>query len=133
MVQILTDKNFLVYACQNYHNPCCRSTEEFADDLRRIKYIKKLITRYMETGELKERLILNHTIILNNVFRPEPLCRILFLKMEPIFGYIKPFLVGLNILVPFILNVQVNRSIDTDMIAMDPGIVTAVRTIFNVK
>jgi len=57
----LTDDNFFVF-CARHYDKQCHSTEEFIEDLQRIKYIKKLITRYEETGELKERLILNHLI-----------------------------------------------------------------------
>jgi hypothetical protein len=78
----LTEKNLFVYAAKHYDNPGCCNTEEFLDDLRRIKYIKKLITRYIESGDLKERLILNHIIILVNLFGPEVTCRILFLKFK---------------------------------------------------
>lgn len=127
--ELLTEKNFLLYAAQNYSNPQCHSTEEFLEDLRRIKYIKKLCTRYIESGDLKERLILNHLIILSNVFKPEPLCRILCLKMENQLGYIKPYLMLINFWVDFIRNVKTNRSIDTDNIAMDPGMIDAVRMI----
>ena len=62
--------NFLLYAAKHYDNPQCYDTVEFYDDLKRIKYIKRLINRYIEEGDLKERLILNHIIILNNVFGP---------------------------------------------------------------
>ena len=129
-MDVLTDKNFLLYCAQHYDNPQCHSTEEFIEDLRRVKYIKKLITRYIETGELKERLILNHLIVLNNTFQPETLCRILILKMEPHFPYIKPFLLGLGILVQYINNVKSKRSIDTDLIVMDQKIINKIRPIF---
>ena len=64
----LTDHNFLLFCAQHYDNSRYISTEEFVEDLNRIKYIKKLITRYVENGDLKERLILNHIIVLYNVF-----------------------------------------------------------------
>lgn len=127
--EILTEKNYLLYAAQNYNNPQCHSTDEFMEDLRRIKYIKKLCTRYSESGELKERLILNHLIILSNVFKPEVLCRILCLKMENQLGYIKPFLMLINYWMDYIRNVKINRSIDTTNIVMDQGMIDAVRGI----
>jgi len=126
---VLTEKNFLLYCAKNYDNPTCHSTKEFEEDVRRIKYIKKLLTRYKETGELKERLILNHMIVLNNIFPVEPLCRILFLKMEDNFHLVKPFLLLLNCLVGNILNVKSTRNVDTDTIAMDQGIIEALRKI----
>lgn len=129
MPQILNDKNFIIYAAQHYQNPSCRDTKEFMDDIRRIKYIKKLITRYVESGNLKERLILNHLIILSNIFPPEALSRILYLKMEPQFPFLKPFLLLLNILPQFIYNIKTINTIDTDMIPMDQGIVDRLRKI----
>jgi hypothetical protein len=128
-MQILTDKNFVLYCAQNYQNPACHSTEEFQDDIRRIKYVKKLCTRVIETGEIKERLILNHIIVLANVFSPEPLNRILFLKAEPYFSLIKPFLLYLNVLPDYIINVKYQRIIYTEDIAMEPRIINILRTI----
>jgi hypothetical protein len=68
------------------------------EDIKRIKYIKKLVKRYVENGDLKERLILNHLTILYNVFGAEHLCRILYLKMKIQYSFIKPFLIMLNII-----------------------------------
>ena len=129
MNEILTEKNFLVYAARHYDNPQCTSTEEFLDDLRRIRYIKKLLTRYEETGDLKERLILNHIIILNNVFSSTHLNRILYLKLKSQFKYIKPFLLLLNILQTKIYNVGYEGVVDTDSIVMDQNIINVLRRI----
>src|ERR1700744_2846173 len=93
IMEILNDKNFVIYCAKNYNNPTCTGSEEFFEDVKRVKYIKKLITRYIESGDLKERLILNHIIVLENVFNPIALNRILYLKIENQFGYIKPFLI----------------------------------------
>ena len=71
MNDLLNDDNFLLYCASKYDNIKYASTEEFFEDLNRIKYIKKLVTRYTEYGELKERLILNHIIVLNNCFGAE--------------------------------------------------------------
>ena len=56
-MQQLDDSNFMLYAAANYDNPQCYDTDEFYDDLKRFKYLKRLFNRYKETGELKERLI----------------------------------------------------------------------------
>jgi hypothetical protein len=128
--QVLTDKNFVIYCAHNYKNPSCAGTSEFYDDIRRIKYIKKLVTRYIETGELKERLILNHIIVLSNVFNANSLCRILFLKMESQFPYIKPFLLSTGYLSQHIVNVKDTRVVDTNVIPMDSTIIAALRKIF---
>lgn len=129
MVPVLTDKNFILYAASQYDNPTCTGTDEFYNDIRRIKYIKKLITRYIETEELKERLILNHIIVLSNMFNATALCRILFLKMEPQFGYIKPFLVAKDYLIEDIINVKEERIVPTGNILMNQGIIDALRKI----
>ncbi len=130
MNERLDDSNFILYCAKHYDNPQCHDTEEFYEDLRRIKYIKKLITRYIITGELKERLILNHIIILNNVFGPHHLCRILFLKMEKQLKYVKPFLIMLEILPERVNNIgKEGKFFITDEIEMDLKIVEALRNI----
>jgi hypothetical protein len=105
------------------------STEDFVEDLNRLKYIKKLITRYTEYGDLKERLILNHIIVLNNCFGPEVLCRILYLRMKPQMKYIKPFLILLEILPEKIYNINDETIIETDLIEMDEVIVAKLRKV----
>jgi hypothetical protein len=125
----LTDKNFLLYCASNYDNAKYASTEEFVEDLNRLKYIKKLITRYIEYGELKERLILNHIIVLNNCFGPEVCCKILYLKMKPQMKYIKPFLVLLNIMPECLYNINDEKIINTDLIEMDENIVAKLRKV----
>jgi len=127
----LTDENFLIYCARYYDNPQCHSTEEFLEDIKRIKYIKKLITRYVESGDLKERLILNHIIILSNVFGNEHLSRILYLKMKPQFKYIKPFLVLLNIMPDKLFNVKDEKIINSDTISMDEIIIKRLRVLSN--
>lgn len=126
----LTDENFLVYCAKVYDNPGMISTEEFMEDLDRIKYIKKLITRYTETGELKERLILNHIITLHNCFG-EHLAKILYLKAEKQFHHIKPFLIMINALPEVINNVGEHKKIYTDVIPLDIRIVRELRKINN--
>jgi hypothetical protein len=130
--ETLTDENFLIYCAKYYDNPQCSSTEEFMEDLKRIKYIKKLITRYVENGDLKERLILNHLTILYNVFGSEHLCRILYLKMKLQYSFIKPFLVLLNIMPEKLLNIKDEKIIDTNLIPMDDNIVKILRAVINV-
>lgn len=93
------DEFFLAYALDNYDNSSCSGREEFEEDLNRIKYIKRLFGRYQSTGELKERLILNHIIIFFNVFNVEAANKMLFYKMEDKFKpLLKTFLVYLNYL-----------------------------------
>lgn len=129
MNESLTDNNFLLYCASHYDNVKYASTEDFIEDLNRIKYIKKLITRYVDSGDLRERLILNHIIILNNCFGPEVCCKILYLKLKPQMRYVKPFLILLDILPEFIHNVDDEKIIDTNTIDMDPVIVAKLRKV----
>jgi len=78
----LNNKTFILYAMKQYRNPRCSDIEEFNEDLNRIKYIKRLLGRYEQKGILKERLLINHIIILGNLFGPVGTCRILFFKIE---------------------------------------------------
>lgn len=126
---ILTEKNFLLFCAHHYENSMYSTTEDFIEDMNRLKYIKKLITRYTENGDLKERLILNHIIILNNCFGPEILCKILYLKLKNQMKYIKPFLLFLNILPEKILNVGEEKIVYTDMISMDMAIIEKLRKV----
>jgi len=80
--KVLNSKNFLDYAILHYENPECRDMDEFSEDVNRIKYLKRLFSRYEQEGDLKSRLILNHLIIFNNVFGLVPASRILFYKVE---------------------------------------------------
>lgn len=129
MYEKLTDDNFLLYCASKYDKVKYASTEDFIEDLNRIKYIKKLVTRYIENGDLRERLILNHIIILNNCFGPDVLCRILYLKLKPQMKYIKPFLILLNILPEILYNINEETSIDTNLIEMDVYIVDKLRKV----
>ena len=81
MIDNLTDDNFMLYAMKCYDSPNAIMSE-FEEDLKRIKYIKRLIKRYKTTGELKERLILNHIIILSNVFGTRNAVRMLFFRLD---------------------------------------------------
>ena len=79
MFDDLNDDNFMIYAMKAYNSPHC-IVSEFESDIKRTKYLKRLFRRYKVTKSLKERLILNHIILLNNVFGPEATARILFYK-----------------------------------------------------
>lgn len=81
MIDKLNDNNFLLYAMHHYDNPQCHSVEEFEEDLKKFLYLKKLLSRYKKDGELRERLILNHIIVLYNVFG-EAATNMLFYKID---------------------------------------------------
>lgn len=78
----LTEQTFEDFASMHYNNPNCTSILEFFDDLKTIKYIKRLINQYSQKGILKERLILNHIISLNNVFEPYVTAKLLGFKVD---------------------------------------------------
>tara|TARA_R110000764_G_scaffold185661_2_gene271081 strand:+ start:1328 stop:1693 length:366 start_codon:yes stop_codon:yes gene_type:complete len=119
---ILTKDNLMLYAAKHYYNPKCIDSDEFFEDLKRFKYIKRLLNRYNETGVLAERLILNHLIVIFNVFGNDAGLDILELRIEiEYWNVIKPFLIFLSI-------------IENDMytnIEMDKNVVEALRVIRN--
>jgi hypothetical protein len=93
----LTNKNFLVYAMKAYSNPHCMDLEEFQEDLKRIKYIKRLLKKYLDTGQLRTRLLINHIVVLYNVFGAEATKKMLFFKVETdMLPTLKTLLVFLN-------------------------------------
>ena len=116
----LTEKNLFLYAAKHYKNPKFSDIDDFYEDLKRFKYIKRLLNRYIESDELSERLILNHLIVVFNMFGIEAALEILNLKLEdkhwPI---VKPFLIFLN----YIRNDQYTG------ITMDPFVVDKLRKI----
>ena len=82
MITELTNENFLMYAIKHYDNPSCGGIKEFEDDLKRLRYIKRLIGRYKATGDIKERLIINHIVVLYNVFGAQAASNMLFFKIQ---------------------------------------------------
>lgn len=124
----LNESNALIYAAKHYDNPHFFDTIEFYEDLNRFKYLKKLFGRYEETGELNERLVLNHLTVIYNVFGVEASTKLLFLKMDNYGSYLKPFLLLLNYCPEIIYNVS-GRVIRTSDIVMDQKIVDKLRKI----
>ena len=78
----LTPENINMFAMKHYDNPSCVDEAEFLDDLKRFKYLKRLFRKYDTSGELKVRLIVNHIIILSNVFGVDATTTLLFFKIE---------------------------------------------------
>ena len=127
MFDDLNEKNFLLYAMKEYDNPQCVQVEEFYDDLKKVKYIKRLFNQYLNEGVLKERLLLNHIIVFYNVFPVRSATRILFLKIEEEFWPIlKTFLVYLSYM-PEIIDSINGRVILSDDIQLDQGVVDRLR------
>ena len=125
----LTEDNFIMYAVKNYDNPGCRGMEEFYDDLKRFKYIKRLLRKYNVGKDLRERLILNHIIVLGNLFGVEATTKMLFFKIEKKFwSQIKTFLVFLNYMPMKVIVSHDMEIIDND-IPLDELILETLRTI----
>jgi len=124
----LTEKNFLLYAMKEYNNPQCTEVEEFNDDLKKIKYIKRLLNQYVSEGVLKERLLLNHIIVFYNVFPPAAATRILFFKIEEKFWpMLKPFLFYLKLMPEDRIESVMGKEIKTNEILMDQGVIDSLR------
>ena len=120
----LNNNNFILYVSKYYENPQCDSLDEFNEDLNRIKYIKRLLRKYIKLGILRERLILNHLIVLQNVFGPAVTSRILFFKVDvELYSELKTFLVYLKYLPESI------PEVDLEEIPLDNKIVSILREI----
>ena len=125
----LNEGNFLMFSMKEYNNIQCIDIEEFYDDLKKIKYIKRLFNIYLNDGQLKERLILNHLIVFYNVFSSQAGTRILFYKIEEHFWpMLKTFLIFLDRMPDKIESIRGKTILATD-IKLDEGIVTRLRTI----
>ena len=125
----LNDGNFLIYAAKNYDRPHILQSE-FEDDLKRLKYVKRLLRKYRQTGEFKERLVLNHVIILSNVFGVEATTNMLFFKVDhEDYPLLKTILIYLNYM-PDHLNVSFDKYyVKQEEIQVDLKIANILRTI----
>lgn len=131
MFEKIDESNALLYAAKCYDNPQCFDTLEFYEDLNRLKYVKRLLNKYEETGDLKERLILNHVTVLNNVFGTAGATRLLLLKCKNQYHLIAPFLVFLNMMPDSIPGIGLeNTTVRLSDIQMDPTIVKALRNLY---
>lgn len=121
MFSNLTEDNFLIYAMKCYNAPHCIMSE-FESDIKRTKYLKRLFRKYKISKVLKERLILNHIILLNNVFGPVPTARILFYKTdERDYDILKTFLEYLDIMPDEVIGIK-GKTIYTSDIPLEPNI-----------
>jgi hypothetical protein len=128
MIDGLNDDNFLIYAMKCYNAPHC-ILSEFESDIKRIKYLKRLFRRYKVTKSLKERLILNHIILLNNVFGPEATARILFYKIdERDYDILKTFLSYLNIMPDMIYGIK-GKNISVAEVPIDVNVAEILRQV----
>ena len=113
----VNENNFLMFSMKYYENPQCLSEQDFHNDLKIIKYIKRLLNRYKKTNELKIRLMLNHLIMLGNVFPIQVLTRILFLKIpSEYWSELKTFLIYLKYMPDEIESINGKKIISSDIL-----------------
>ena len=114
MFKEITKDNWLLFAQHHYDNPTLQKEQEFYDDIKRFKYLKRLFRKYKATKNIKIRLVLNHVIVLANVFGVEAACTLLLYKVEKIYwSYLKSVLVYLDYLYPHELNdIKTDKNID---------------------
>jgi len=128
MFDDLNEDNFMMYAMKCYTSPHCIMSE-FEGDIKRTKYLKRLFRRYKITKSLKERLIMNHIILLNNVFGPEATARILFYKTDVRdYDILKTFLDYLDIMPDFVYGIN-GKTIVSSEIPLDINVAEILRNI----
>ena len=121
----LTNENYLMFALLHYDNPHCIDIKEYFEDVRKLKYIKRLFNRYKEDGVMKERLILNHLILFYNVFSNEAATRLLFFRVgKEHHSLLKTFLIFLNKMPE-----QINDTLYSSDISLDKEIIEILRKI----
>ena len=124
----LNSDNIMIYAMKAYDRPDC-ILSEFKEDLKRFNYLKRLFYRYRKTGEVKERLVINHIIVLYNVFGVEVCTRMFFYKMsEEDYSIMKTYLLFLNYLPSIVRGIN-GKDINTNDIPVDLTVAEALRTI----
>ena len=129
MFDNLNESNYLLYAAKYYDNPHCTGLDDFLDDLKSIKYLKRLFNRFLNNNNLKEHLIINHLILLYNVFGVECATRILFLKMdESHYPILKPFLISMNYLPEVVYGIN-GKDINTVDIPLDELSIRVLRNV----
>ena len=113
----LNEKNYLMFAIKHYDNPQSVTVDDFMEDMKKFKYLKRLLKRYLKTGVLRVNLILNHLIILFNVFGEGTVPFLMYKLGEEYYAIIKTFLVYLN-RIPDTQNTGIfgNINIDNDVL-----------------
>lgn len=128
MFDDLNNENFLIYAMKSYDRPNCLMSE-FNEDMKRFNYLKRLFHKYRKTGELREQLIINHLVVIYNVFGPEAATRMLFFKTsKDDFSSLKTYLLFLN-LMPNIVRGIKGKDIRSSSIEVDLKIAETLRKI----
>lgn len=130
MFDNLNDENLLMYAIKCYDTPNCVMSE-FHEDYSRIYLLKKLFTKYLNNSELNTRLILNHIVIVYNVFGSEGATRLLFFHLkEEHYPLLKPFLILLNFMPDVVYGID-GVDILSSEISLDEEIVKCLRALEN--
>lgn len=114
----LTEDNYILFAIKNYDNPQFSTYDDFEEDMKRFKYLKRLLKRYLKGGELRTHLILNHIIILYNVFGEAATPLLLFKLEREYWSSIKAFLLFLDRWPPGLLD-ELNSDIEIELILQD--------------
>lgn len=122
----LTESTFLLYAMKHYDNPQCTELSEFEEDIKRFQYLRKLLSRYRQDDELKERLILNHLIVIFNVFG-QAATNMLFMRLHEYHEYLKPFVQYLNFMPEVLVYDEIG--ISSESITGDERIIKRLREI----
>ena len=124
----LDSENIMMYAVKAYDKPNCIMSE-FSEDMKRFNYLKRLFRRYRKHNELRERLVLNHLVVLNNVFGPEVMTRLLFYEMaESDYPQLKTYLLFLSCMPEVVRGIK-NKDIRSSDIEVDMEIANVLRTI----
>ena len=124
----LDSENIMMYAVKAYDKPNCIMSE-FSEDMKRFNYLKRLFRRYRKHNELRERLVLNHLVVLNNVFGPEVMARLLFYEMaESDYPQLKTYLLFLSCMPEIVRGIKGKNIISSD-IEVDIEIANILRTI----
>ena len=123
----LTNDNILLYAAKAYDKPNCIMSE-FKEDMKRFNYLKRLFKRYRKVGELREQLVLNHLVVICNVFGPEVATRILFFKMaKDDYSALKTYLLFLSCMPERVKSIKGHDIISSE-IPVDMTIADILRT-----
>lgn len=124
----LTSDNIMMYAVKAYDKPNCIMSE-FSEDMKRFNYLKRLFRRYRKHNELRERLVLNHLVVLNNVFGAEVMTRLLFYEMaESDYPQLKTYLLFLSCMPEIVRGIKGKDILSSD-IEVDMNIANELRNI----
>lgn len=111
----LNNDNFMIYAIKAYDKPNCLMSE-FKEDMKRFNYLKRLFHKYRKDGEMREQLVLNHLVVLYNVFGPEPTTRMLFYRsFKEDYVTLKTYLLFLNLMPAVVKSIKGSEIISSNI------------------